>query len=222
MAAGEVRRGFRARSGFVARRRSGSYVEHAKPEIARKPQARRRPQCAADFARGRALSRAGVASGYVEHAKPEIARKTQALRPDERGRRLYGVRVRFAGAPPPEQLIPRLFALGFRCGGGASGPRAFCRRRGVASRPVQCGSGGTAVALRGGAPRPAPQHSALGKAPEDRRRLRHIEIPPLTASGSTARVAVRKRSARAPRTRRSSTNVVSIRTRGATRKQSHR
>jgi diguanylate cyclase (GGDEF)-like protein len=46
VAAGEVRRGFRARSGFVARRRSGSYVEHAKPEIARKTQAPRRPQAA--------------------------------------------------------------------------------------------------------------------------------------------------------------------------------
>jgi pantoate--beta-alanine ligase len=41
---------------------------------------------------------------------------------------------------------------------------------------------------------------AFGKTPEDRRRLRPIEIPTLTAAGSTARVAVRKRSARAPRT----------------------
>jgi uncharacterized protein (TIGR04551 family) len=48
----------------------------------------------------------------------------------ERRRRLYGVRVRprRPGAPPPEQWIPRLWALGFRWGGGASGPRAPCRR----------------------------------------------------------------------------------------------
>jgi pimeloyl-ACP methyl ester carboxylesterase len=58
---------------------------------------------------------------------------------DARGQRLYGVRVRFAGAPPPEQLIPGLLASGFRCSGGASGPRAPCRRPGVAA------SGGAAA-----------------------------------------------------------------------------
>jgi CarD family transcriptional regulator len=43
-----------------------------------------------------------------------------------------------ACAPPPEQLIPRLFALGFRCGGGASGPRAPCRRAGVGFCAWEC------------------------------------------------------------------------------------
>jgi hypothetical protein len=53
-----------------------------------------------------------------------------------------------ACAPPPEQLIPRLLTTGFRCSGGASGPRAPCR--GPCVRRGRPGGGSRGCSLRGG------------------------------------------------------------------------
>jgi hypothetical protein len=86
--------------------------------------------------------------------------------------RLYGVRVRFAGAPPPEQLIPRLLALGFRWGGvgfrsSCVLPKAGCFARVISSstRALEIGcalghsTGGARVALSSPSETPLPEGS---------------------------------------------------------------